>query len=175
MRSATKDSPIESSNDEPVGEIDMASQFPLPHFLKGILSEDGYTKWLHGKAKSHLNRDRKRGNLSETFGSYRRAIHQAVERSCGRDAYTNEALDWTLVRTYNNIDSRSGGRAYKAQFSLLPTVDHLDDGSGKPAFEICSWRTNDSKNDLSYADFLELCKRVVAANQAAQPDGGAAG
>ena len=55
-------------------------------------------------------------------------------------------------------------RAYKARFALLPTVDHLDDGLGPPAFKICSWRTNDAKHDLALGDFVELCEKVIRHN-----------
>ncbi len=44
---------------------------------------------------------------------------------------------------------------------MLPSVDHVDDGMGEPNFKICAWQTNDAKNDLSYLEFLELCRKVV--------------
>jgi hypothetical protein len=72
------------------------------------------------------------------------------------DFYTEEQLDWTLLSKYNNEDSKKYGREYKKQFALLPSVDHLEDGKGPANFVICAWRTNDSKNDLSYEEFVEL-------------------
>ena len=55
---------------------------------------------------------------------------------------------------------------------MLPSVDHVDDGLGKPNFKICSWQTNDSKNDLEYSEFVELCHKVVqvAANKPIKQD-----
>ena len=46
---------------------------------------------------------------------------------------------------------------------MLPSVDHVGDGKGAANFKICAWRTNDAKNDLSYEEFLELCRKVIAA------------
>ena len=42
------------------------------------------------------------------------------------------------------------GRAYKAMFAYLPTVDHIHDGKGDPEFKICPWKVNDAKNDLGF-------------------------
>src|SRR5690606_25390272 len=90
------------------------------------------------------------------------AIHGAVLLSAGRDAYTGEELRWDLISTYNNEDSRKGRHAYKAGFALLPTVDHLSASATEASFRICSWRTNDAKNDLSVDAFVRLCKKVLA-------------
>jgi hypothetical protein len=95
---------------------------------------------------------------------YKTAIHEAVCASMGIDAYTKEALAWDLISTYNNEESKAGKRGYKAKFALLPTVDHVGDGLGVADFKICSWRTNDSKGDLSLSEFIELCERVLRAN-----------
>jgi hypothetical protein len=73
-----------------------------------------------------------------------------------------------LVSKYDNAESKEGKRDYKAQFALLPTVDHVGDGLGVADFKICSWRTNDAKDDLSLNEFVELCHRVVAANSNAR-------
>ncbi len=84
-----------------------------------------------------------------SVGNDRRAKEEAVERSGGIDAYTGEQLDWSQLGTYTNEQSRLGGRAYKRARALQPTVDHIDDGLGDPRFNLCSWRTNDSKSDLT--------------------------
>ena len=83
------------------------------------------------------------------------------------DAYTGEALDWSLISKYDNADSKSGRRDYKKGFALLPTVDHKATEQDAD-FAICGWRTNDAKNDLQYQEFLELCKKVVAAAKAGE-------
>jgi hypothetical protein len=90
------------------------------------------------------------------------ALHEAVLRSGGSDEYTGDPLRWDLISTYDNERSRVDRRVYKRGFALLPTVDHVGDGTGAPDFKICSWRVNDAKNDLSYAEFLELCRAVLA-------------
>jgi hypothetical protein len=104
----------------------------------------------------------RRGNSTATREVYRRAIHNAVLKSGGRDAYTGEQLNWSQIGTYDNAQSRTLRRAYKASFALLPTVDHDGDGLGPADFEICGWCTNDAKNDLTHAAFVALCRKVVA-------------
>lgn len=69
--------------------------------------------------------------------------------------------DRSLAGPYDNARSKAGGRARKARFAPLPTVDHLNDGLGPPAFKICSWRASDAKHDLTLGDFLELCEKVI--------------
>jgi hypothetical protein len=79
----------------------------------------------------------------------------------GRDAYTGEALDWSLISRYDNADSALGGRLYKHGFAKLPTVDHVGDGLGPADFKICGWRVNDAKHDLDMPAFLDVCKAVL--------------
>jgi hypothetical protein len=138
-------------------------KYHLPNFLKGILAQDTYDRWLHRKAVAHVRRDRRRGNDTATISEYKMAIHKAVENSRGKDAYTNEELDWLLLSRYDNAESRKSGRAYKKKFALLPSVDHVRVGKGAADFKICAWRTNDSKNDLSYEEFLKFCEKVIKA------------
>lgn len=143
-------------------------KYRLPDFLKDIVSQETYDRWLHRKAVTHVRRDRKRGNEKATNSEYKKAIHKAVEESKGKDTYTNENLDWSLLSQYDNDKSKKHGRYYKKKFALLPSVDHVEDGKSQANFKICSWRTNDSKNDLSYDEFVELCLKVInAANLAA--------
>lgn len=138
--------------------------FDLPPFLDGMVTREAYIRWLQRKAMAHVRRDRKRGNTSASISEYKHAIHQAVCACRGRDAYTGEELDWGLISKYDNEESKQGRRGYKARFALLPTVDHLGDGTGPADFKICGWRTNDAKGDLSLEEFVALCERVVAAN-----------
>ena len=79
----------------------------------------------------------------------------------GFDYYTGEQLDWSLISTYDNSQSKQLGRAYKKRFEFLPSVDHVDDGLGPANFKICGWRTNDCKNDLSHEELQEFCKLVL--------------
>ena len=139
--------------------------FELPQFLDGVVSREAYVRWLQRKAAAHVKRDRKRGNVSASVSEYKRAINNAVCASQGRDAYTGEQLDWHLISTYRNDESKQGGRVYKASFALLPTVDHIGDGTGLADFKICGWRTNDAKGDLTQEEFIALCERVLANNK----------
>lgn len=133
----------------------------LPPFLESTVSRETYERWLLRKAAAHVKRDRKRGHVC-AGAAYRDAIHQAVMLSEGRDAYTGEALDWTLISRYDNEESKIGRHAYKSGFALLPTVDHVDSAATSASFKICGWRTNDAKHDLSVEAFLELCRAVLA-------------
>ena len=140
------------------------ANYDLPPFLKGCCKQDEYQDWLGRKAATHRKRDLKRGNQDEkaTRKGYKQEIHRAVCDSNGLDYYTGELLAWRLIGKYDNEKSRVGGRVYKKKLALLPTVDHVGDGLGAPAFRICSWRTNDAKNDLSEDEFVDLCKAVVS-------------
>jgi hypothetical protein len=133
----------------------------LPPFLKDRVELPVYEHWLARKAAAHLKRDRKRGYEGITGAIYRGAIHEAVLQSHGKDVYTGEELDWSLLSQYNNDESESGKHGYKAGFALLPTVDHIESSVSKSGFCICAWRTNDAKHDLSHQAFIELCKKVL--------------
>ena len=146
-----------------------AKKYAMPDFLRPMTSQKVYERWLHRKAIAHARRDKKRGNANATNEAYKIEIHRAVSASDGKDAYTKETLDWSLLSKYNNESSRQLRRAYKAGFALLPTVDHVNDGIGPAHFTICAWRTNDAKNDLSLPDFIDLCRKVVAANLTIAP------
>ena len=121
---------------------------------------EAYERWLTRKAAAHVKRDRGRNHTCSN-STYKEAIHAAVLLSAGVDAYTGEALDWSLISTYRNEDSQKGRHAYKAGFALLPTVDHLSSDATEASFRICAWRTNDSKNDLSVDAFIDLCQKVL--------------
>ena len=135
-------------------------KYQLPTFLVGVVTQEIYSKWLNSKAQTHLKRDKKL-NPNASGRSYKEAIHKAVLESDGRDAYTGEELNWKLINKYDNTKSKLHGRAYKHQFALLPTLDHVSERSSIN-FDICSWRTNDAKNDLSIQEFIELCRKVIA-------------
>ncbi len=137
-------------------------KYRMPDFLTSVLTQDAYCKWLHRRAVAHVKRDRKRGNTTATNESYKLAIHAAVISSEGRDWYTGEQLDWSLASRYSNTDSQTQRRKYKATLALLPTIDHVSDGLGDADFKVCAWRTNDAKSDLNCAEFVALCRRVVA-------------
>jgi hypothetical protein len=136
-------------------------KYQMPDFVS-VVARDIYEKWLHGRAIAHVKRDKKRGNTTASNEAYKIAIHSAVVQSGGRDHYTGEPLDWSLLCKYSNSESEAQGRRYKAGFALLPSVDHVGDGLGEADFKICGWRTNDAKNDLAHDEFVALCRRVVA-------------
>jgi hypothetical protein len=140
------------------------SRYPVPVGL-GI-EHDKYIRWLRHRARAHLIRDRKRfPKLHLTGEKYRIDIHEAVCDHGTHDFYTGEALDWSLASAYDNDESKVGKTAYKRDFALLPTVDHVFETDGTWRFVICAWRTNDAKNDMSHTEFVALCQRVVAHHQ----------
>lgn len=143
------------------GKTRKLRKYTIPAFLLAAVAQAVYERWLHRKAVAHVRRDRKRGNQAALNEAYKWAIHNAVCQSGGNDAYTGEALHWHLISKYNNQASSQGRRQYKAGFALLPTVDHVGDGLGVANFKICGWRTNDSKNDLSLEEFIDLCHKVI--------------
>ena len=134
-------------------------KYQLPTFLVGVVTQEIYSKWLNSKTQTHLKRDKKL-NPTASGRSYKEAIHKAVLKSDGKDAYTGEELNWKLINKYDNTKSKLLGRTYKHEFALLPTLDHVSERSSIN-FDICSWRTNDAKNDLSIQEFIELCRKVV--------------
>jgi hypothetical protein len=138
----------------------MPRKHSTPAFLDGIVSPVAYERWLERKAVAHLKRDRTRDRPA-TRPLYKEAIHAAVLQSGGRDWYTGEELDWRLISTYRNEASKAGRHGYKSGFALLPTVDHIDSGAIESSFRICSWRTNDAKNDLTPEQFISLCVSVL--------------
>jgi hypothetical protein len=142
-------------------------KYQLPKFLD-FVDQKVYERWLHRKAVTHVRRDRNRGNKRATNEEYKIAIHKAVCDSGGKDAYTNEELDWSLLSKYDNKQSKSHGRIYKKRFAMLPSVDHVGDGKAAD-FKICAWRTNDAKSDLSYEEFLDLCRKVISSANKALP------
>ncbi|MGB7656330.1 MAG: hypothetical protein WBL74_12700 [Novosphingobium sp.] len=146
----------------------MPKRYQIPASLadQGIL-HGTYERWLRRKAAAHVKRDRLRAGHVITGELYRQRIHEAVSQHGTHDFYTGEKLDWKLVSTYDNVASKAGRSVYKAGFALLPTVDHVLREDGKWDFVICAWRTNDAKNDMSHAEFIALCRRVVAHAEAA--------
>jgi hypothetical protein len=139
----------------------MPRKHSMPKFLEGVVTPEAYERWLGRKARAHVKRDRDRGHVTATCALYKEAIHAAVILSEGRDIYTGERLDWTLLSKYNNEESKAGRHGYKSGFALLPTVDHVSAGGTEASFRICGWRTNDAKNDLPLESFIELCQRVL--------------
>jgi hypothetical protein len=78
----------------------------LPPFLDGVVTEQAYFRWLARRVDAHVRRDRKRFSNGAMGAAYRKAIHEAVLASGGRDDYTGEELDWTLISKYTNGESQ---------------------------------------------------------------------
>jgi len=136
--------------------------YGLPACLDGKCTESAYVRWLRRKAQAHVIRDRKRFGQESCIGAmYRQLIHQAVQNGGDRDYYTGQALDWSLISTYDNEESKAGRDVYLRTFANLPTVDHVIAEDGTVRFVICSWRVNDCKTHLSEDEFHSLCEQVL--------------
>ncbi len=135
-------------------------KYPMPDFLTKYqqVTQKSYERWLDRKASSQYRRDKKyHTTMKQTRQDYKKTIHQAVINSKGLDYYTGNKLDWNALSTFGKENG------YK-KIPNLPTVDHINrkNAHTKIEFVICSWQLNDMKNDLSYKEFLELCKKVLA-------------
>jgi hypothetical protein len=139
----------------------LEKRYVVPECIQDQVPQFVYERWLRRKAQAHVRRDRKRGNSEAIGEAYRLAIHTAVCASNGCDAYTGERLDWSLLSQYDNDESQEKGRTYKHGFALLPTLDHVGDGTQAANFRICGWRTNDAKHDLDLETFLLVCQAVL--------------
>src|SRR5690606_24293155 len=90
----------------------MVRKHSMPDFLIGEVTPEAYERWLTRKAAAHVKRDRKRGYSSVAQALYKEAIHAAVILSKGRDCYTGEPLNWRLISTYKNEESKEGKHRY---------------------------------------------------------------
>lgn len=138
----------------------MKDYYNLPPYIS--INQNIYEDWLDKKAKSVKRRAVKKDKLNHGgLKIYKDAIHQAVCASDGKDFYTGQKLDWSLLSRYNSNDAKAGGIVYMKKFALLPTIDHYDSRKNLN-FVICSWIVNDAKSYMSHDEFLELCRKVIA-------------
>lgn len=120
-----------------------------------------YEKWLSRKARSIKVRAFKKDKIKHAGLEFiKKAIHDAVKKSNGRDFYTGEKLDWSLLGKWDNEKSKENGVEYIKKFALAPSVDHYS-GRNKLNFVICSRIVNDAKNYLSHEEFISLCRKVI--------------
>jgi hypothetical protein len=139
----------------------MSRKWKIPDCLKPRISdEDVFRTWLHRKALSVRKRDRKRNVPVLSLSVMKQAIVSAIERSNGCDFYTGEPLDWHLISKWVGSEEGTSANDYRRKFWMLPSVDHDFTDPARPAFHICSWRMNDSKNDQSIPEFLQLAAKV---------------
>lgn len=132
-------------------------KYSIPLFLKNVVSEETFVKWLSRRAKSQVKRDRGKGKEC-TISQYKNMIYDAVLYSKGKDAYTGEELDWSKISTYDSV------KIGRKDLLNMPTVDHEVDSNGNNTFRICSWRTNDFKNDLSISELKAICRLILEKN-----------
>jgi len=143
----------------------MKTPYPIPHFIEATsITQKKYKLWLDRKALSHALRDSERWNTEITVESYRQAIHEAVVQSCGVDAYTKEPLDWSLIGTYVNEESKLQRIAYRKKFELLPTIDHVNSNDTVASFKVCGLRTNDCKSHLTIRELKRFAKLILENN-----------
>lgn len=120
-----------------------------------------YEKWLDKKARSIRKRNKTKDKMEKySTEDYKIAIHKAVCESAGKDFYTGEKLDWSLLSKFDGNEAKKDGIKYIKKFALLPTVDHYTNRSNLN-FVICSWIVNDAKSHLSHDEFISLCRKVI--------------
>lgn len=133
-------------------------KYTLPSFLSSFsITEEDYRKWLFARAQQHVIRDRKRSIKNVSVENYRQKIHNAVIESKGKDAYTGDDLDWSLI----NMWGKEGFDHDKKRFWNAPTVDHEFSKTGYLEFKICSWKFNDFKGDMNLDELKEFCKKFL--------------
>ena len=138
--------------------------YGLPGYLVGVCAPAVYHKWLNTRAKQEYKRDVKIKRPCAMHGSkalYKQAIHDAACAGDGTDPFTGDKLQWDRIDTWASAAPKNGVNPEK-DFSLLPTVDHIDPDADAIGFEICSWLVNDSKGQLSALEYVDYCGRVVA-------------
>jgi hypothetical protein len=138
--------------------------YQLPAFLEGICTGVHYRRWLLRKAKYILDRDRNANRAcaqGATMKTYRMAIHLAV-LACGLyDPFTGDPLAWARISTWINTKTTNVTDIYKKEFSLLPTVDHVDPDGTALRFEICGLLVNTCKSSFTPDEFVAICGDVV--------------
>jgi len=154
------------------GSSSMVPNYELPGYLIGVCTPAAYRKWLNTRAKQEYDRDLKLKRpcaLHSSKALYKQSIHEAVCASDGKDPFTGEKLQWDRVNTWSSVARVPRTANQEKEFSLLPTVDHIDPDSDTVGFEICSWLVNDSKGELSAQEYVEYCRLVVAHAEGGQP------
>ena len=138
----------------------MKEKLIKPHFLE--IEQERYSKWLNNRAKSHVRRDALKFPTKKISTElYKIKIHEAVKNSNGIDYYTGEELAWDKISTYNNLQSKKEKDNYFKKFHNMPTVDHEYINEEEFDLRICSFRTNDCKNRLSYNELLSFCEKIL--------------
>ncbi len=136
----------------------------LPDFLKGMLPESQYRRWLVRKASHLYHADKKQNRpcvATATGSLYKQLIHQAVLVNGLSDPFTGDTLRWDLLGAWDDSFTKNPSEALVKKFSLLPTVDHIDPCGKTVDFEICSWLVNRCKADLTPDEFIAQCKTII--------------
>jgi hypothetical protein len=139
--------------------------YPLPPFLEGIVTPEQFRIWLFHKARTLLDRDRKAKRLCAQGANrkmYRDAIYDALMRGALCDPYTGEPLAWDKLGLWNPEKDKDLNDNFEMEFSLLPSVDHIDPNAGGLKFEICGWLVNTCKNNFTPDEFVAICRDVLA-------------
>ncbi|MDD5675966.1 MAG: hypothetical protein PHC61_17480 [Chitinivibrionales bacterium] len=146
-------------------------KYVLPKYLESIFTQKNYSALVEQKAGSLRDEDRRR-KLPCFFRyakrDYALAIHTAFQNCDGKDPFTGESLRWDLLHKYfkTKIQKlmllKTPLGATVRERALLPSIDHKDPQALVLDFEICSLRVNSSKSYMTPAEYIALCKMVVA-------------
>jgi hypothetical protein len=145
-------------------KLETVPVYALPSYLQGICEPAVYRKWLDTRAEQEYDRDRRLKRpyaLRSSKTLYKQAIHDAVNAGNGTDPFTGDWLQWERINSWGNFHPKDIIN-HEKEYSLLPTVDHVNPDSDTLEFEICSWIVNNSKGRLSSEEYLDYCTRVAA-------------
>lgn len=142
----------------------MSHPIKAPRFInqRGI-TDDAYRAWLSEQGKNIWKREGrldKRGFPDKA--SLVAALHAAVLRSGGKDAYTGMPIDWRFLRN-DWVDANKGNANNRHLMTLrrgMPVFDHVR-GLGGNKYALCRRITNHAKSFMSPAQFVQLCREVV--------------
>jgi hypothetical protein len=135
-----------------------------PPYMKDQITDSWYRRWIARKGKYIIAQDRERKRpcvKGATAQRYKQLIHTEVLERGHYDPFTGESLRWDLVCQWDDTKAKTQDKAFFETFALLPSVDHIDPYAQEIAFEICSWRINRCKNNLTAQEFVALCRKIV--------------
>lgn len=88
----------------------VAQVYFRPAFLENVITDLQYRTWLTRKAKYIIAEDRKRKRacvIGATARLYKELIHKAVCEAGQFDPFTGDALQWELVRTWDDSKDKN--------------------------------------------------------------------
>jgi hypothetical protein len=137
----------------------------LPDYLNGVLTLDGYRKWIEDKSHHVFVKDQKRRRpcvAGHSCADYKMTIQKAVWANGPLDPYTGDPLGWKSIGARSPGKAKAGRKVLLKRFAMMPTIDHVDPEATDLRLEVCSLMVNECKNNLNADEFVGLCRKVAA-------------